>query len=83
MNWTTQKYDDSHGSPYDRGQADSYYGRPRNPHYYTGRSILPGPYPQTYGMTRVEEKDMSPEELEAYTAGFDYNEWLGDKKDWG
>ena len=23
----------AHGGLYDRGSADSYYGRPRNPHY--------------------------------------------------
>ena len=23
-----------HGGPYDRGSADSYYGRGRDPHYY-------------------------------------------------
>ena len=23
-----------HGSLYDRGRADSYYGRPRDPHWY-------------------------------------------------
>jgi hypothetical protein len=23
-----------HGSPFDRGGADSYYGRERDPHYY-------------------------------------------------
>ena len=28
------KYDTKHGSPYDRGSADYYYGRGRNPHYY-------------------------------------------------
>jgi hypothetical protein len=26
---------------------------------------------------------MSPEELEAYHAGYDWNEQFGDKKDWG
>ena len=26
--------DRTHGSPWDRGSADSYYHRPRNPHYY-------------------------------------------------
>lgn len=25
-----------HGGPYDRGGADSYYGRRPNPHYYVG-----------------------------------------------
>ena len=25
-----------HGSPYDRGSADAWYGREPNPHYYLG-----------------------------------------------
>ena len=25
--------DTRHGGPYDRGSADSYYRRPRNPHF--------------------------------------------------
>jgi len=28
----TNQYDKSHGSPYDRGSADRYYGRGWNPH---------------------------------------------------
>ena len=28
--------DRRHGSPYDRGSADRYYGRPANPHFYAG-----------------------------------------------
>ena len=27
-------FDRKHGSLYDRGAADSYYGRPRDPHRY-------------------------------------------------
>ena len=30
------KYDTSHGSPYDRGRADAYYGRQLNPHLWLG-----------------------------------------------
>ena len=29
-------YDQRHGGAFDRGSADSYYGRPRNPHYFEG-----------------------------------------------
>ena len=35
---TTNKQD-RHGSPRDRGQADYYYGRPHDPHYYKGDSF--------------------------------------------
>jgi hypothetical protein len=31
---------------------------------------------------RVEKKDMTAEEIAAYTAGFNDNEQFGDKKDW-
>ena len=63
-----------HGNAFDRGSADSYYHRPRNPHLYplgTGNG------------DRIEIDNMSPEEIEAYNAGYDWNEECGDKKDWG
>jgi hypothetical protein len=37
----------------------------------------------TYKGQRVEASDMTDEQLEAYHAGYDYNEQYGDKKDWG
>lgn len=54
-------YDKSHGSPYDRGSADYYYSRQYKPHWYpegTGRG------------ERIEEADMTPEEIDAYDAGY-------------
>jgi len=67
-------YDNRHGGAFDRGSADNYYHRPRNPHYYIGGT----------GTTElVEEAAMTPEEIEAYNAGYDWNEEYGDKKDWG
>jgi hypothetical protein len=66
-------YDTRHGSPYDRGSADSYYGRRFNPHYYLGA---------TGSSPLVEMKDMTAAEITAYTAGFRDNEQLGDKKNW-
>ena len=66
-------YDQRHGGPFDRGSADSYYGRPYSPHYYQGA---------TYSTVRVELSDMTAEEIVAYTAGYTENEQLGDKKQW-
>jgi len=60
-----------HGGAYDRGSADAYYHRSPEPHYYTGN---------TYSSTKIEEVDMSEEEIAAYMAG--YNETT-DMKDWG
>lgn len=60
-----------HGGAYDRGEADSYYRRRRNPHYFVGHSFL---------STEVTEKDMTPEEIAAYNQGYDDNEELGDYK---
>jgi hypothetical protein len=57
------KYDMSHGSPYDRGSADSYYQRGRSPHYYPQGS---------YVGERIT--DLTPEQSAAYNAGFDDNE---------
>ena len=34
MRTEMNKYDTKHGSPYDRGSADYYYGRGSNPHCY-------------------------------------------------
>ena len=60
-----------HGSLYDRGSADSYYGRPRSPHWWplgTGNG------------TKIEE--LTAEERAEYLAGYEYNELHGDKKEW-
>jgi len=62
-----------HGGPYDRGQADCYYGREYSPHYFTGDS---------YNSTRLELADMSAEEIVAYTAGYRDQEASGDKKEY-
>ena len=54
-----------HGGPYDRGSADSYYRRPRRPHYFKGGS---------YMSDEVLEQDMTADEIAAYNKGFDDNE---------
>jgi hypothetical protein len=59
-----------HGGAYDRGSADAYYHRSAQPHYFTG---------DTYQSCKIEEVDMSEEEIAAYMAG--YNETY-DRKDW-
>ena len=69
-----KNYDERHGGAFDRGSADSYYGRPRRPHFYTGG---------TGTSDRVDESMMTPTEIQAYHAGYSWNEQYGDKKDWG
>jgi len=66
-------YDGRHGGPFDRGSADSYYGRGYNPHYFVGA---------TYSSDRVERADMTAEEIEQYYAGYEWNEEFGGKKEW-
>jgi len=66
-------YTQRHGSPYDRGQADNYYGREYNPHYFVGDS---------YNSPKIELAQMSAQEIVAYTAGYRDNEANGDKKEW-
>jgi len=66
-------YDDRHGGPFDRGAADSYYGRGLKPHFYRGATML---------SDRIEKEDMTDEQLEAYYAGYRYNEDLGHYKEW-
>ena len=67
------QYSQRHGGAYDRGSADSYYGREYNPHYFVGDS---------YNSTRLELADMSAHEIVAYTAGYRDNEASGNKKEW-
>jgi len=70
---TYNEHDRRHGSPFDRGSADSYYQRGRSPHHYpngTGRE------------PRISISSMSPDEIEAYHAGFDENEKNRNFKDY-
>lgn len=61
----------THGSLFDRGSADSYYGRGRDPHY--------GGVGGNSG-ERVTVTDA--ESVAEYLAGYEDNERFGDKKDW-
>ena len=60
-----------HGSPWDRGSADSYYGRPRVPHR-GGVGGESGEY----------TTELTADEVQAYLAGYAHNEALRDKKSW-
>ena len=63
----------SHGSPYDRGAADSYYRRSTNPHYW----------PEGTGRGRtIEEKHMTYAEVRAYFMGYDDNTADGNFKEY-
>ena len=66
-------YDQRHGGPFDRGAADSYYGRGYNPHCYEGATAM---------SPRIERDSMTKEDIQAYTAGYKFNEQFGDKKLW-
>ena len=66
-----EKYDQRYGSPYDRGAADAWYWRPKCPHYFLGDS---------FSSPMVYEHQMTPEEIEAYNAGYDEQDG---RKDWG
>ncbi len=68
-----KKFVTYHGQPFDRGSADSYYGRGRDPHFY----------PEGTGHGERVSLAQGTPEWEAYMAGYDYNERFGDKKDWG
>lgn len=65
--------DKRHGGPYDRGGADSYYGRRPVPHCYTADT----------GMSKmILEEDMSKEDIEEYWQGYEDNEKAMNWKDW-
>jgi len=68
-----EEFDQFHGSPFDRGSADSWYSRPQDPHWYPQGS---------YKGQRVEAQDMTIAEMRAYFAGYEYNEQFGGKKEW-
>jgi len=60
------------GSLFDRGSADSYYHRPRRPHWWP------------YGTGKGEMiTDLTPSERAEYLAGYEHNEKNGNKKNWG
>ena len=60
-----------HGSLFDRGSADSYYGRGPDPHWWPEG---------THNGEKVT--DLTQEEQLEYFAGYRWNEQYGDKKDW-
>ena len=66
-----QTYRVTHGSPFDRGSADSYYGRAQSPHWYPEGS---------YHGEKIAE--LNSAEIEEYHAGYDHNEQYGHKKSW-
>ena len=59
------RLDRGHGSPHDRGGADSYYRRPFVPHYYVAA---------TFTSECVVLKEMTEAEIEEYRKGFEDNE---------
>ena len=61
----------NHGCLFDRGAADSYYGRAPEPHY----GGVGGDSGQRVAVT-------DPASVAEYMAGYDENERYGDKKDW-
>ena len=66
-------YPSWHGSPFDRGSADSWYSRGKNPHYYPNG---------TGNNPRIEPPEMKDSEVEAYLMGYANNEQSGGKKEW-
>jgi hypothetical protein len=55
--------DKRHGGAWDRGTADSWYGRGFQPHFFRGAS---------YSTPKVTA--LTAEELAEYRAGFEWNE---------
>lgn len=73
IEFKNKTYDNRHGGPFDRGAADSYYGRIPSPHYFTGKTYLSEKIVPQPGSLEYKE----------YLAGYYWNEERGDKKDWG
>jgi len=68
------RLDRGHGSPYDRGSADSYYQRSFRPHYFVG---------DTYRSEEIQQSDMTLAECHEYIRGWQDNQASGNFKDWG
>ena len=68
-----QLFDTRHGGPFDRGSADSWYSRGRDPHMYAGDTSM---------SPRIEADKMQATEIAAYNAGYNWNEKFGGKKSW-
>ena len=68
-----KEYDSRHGGAFDRGSADSWYSRGINPHMFLGGS---------YDSVEIGARDMTEEQVDAYLAGYRYNERFGGKKSW-
>ena len=66
-----QLYDTTHGSPFDRGSADSYYGRSRDPHK--------GGVGSRFG---ARSELLTTAEITDYYAGYEWNEQCGYTKDY-
>lgn len=60
-----------HGSPFDRGSADSWFGKARDPHWYPKG---------TFVGERIPVERMTDDQIEAYHAGYDENEQFGSKE---
>jgi hypothetical protein len=62
------------GSLYDRGRADSYYGRLPEPHWYPAG---------THKSQPICELHLTDEEIAEYMLGYKENTEAGNFKDWG
>jgi len=72
VKYNGRTYEVEHGDPFDRGSADSYYGRLASPHK--------GGVGGNSGSTK---KDLTEQEIADYMAGYAWNEAQGNHKDWG
>ena len=68
------KNERAHGCPFDRGSCDAYYGREYCPHKVIERKKNSK---GTYYDVKVEEEELTIEELQAYEAGWEYQMHLG------
>ena len=60
-----------HGGLFDRGSAVSYFGRPKDPHWW----------PEGTGHGK-QVTELNEAEVAEYLAGYEWNELHGDKKSW-
>ena len=74
--------DRNHGSPYDRGSADAYYGRPIKPHYYLSKEQGSKGKTTFDKVNLVIESKMFDKELADYQEGYAWQVSTGVFKAW-
>ena len=71
--WNGKCYDARHGGAFDRGMADFWYHRPRDPHMYSDSTI---------SSLTITKDAMTEEQIDDYHAGYSCGKADGSQKEY-